>query len=1004
MSEIDNLEIRVTSSADDATNHINTLASAMDRFKGKANAVKTAAGVIEDSMEHVAASTETATKGVRRLPSALAEASKTFKASGSGIKAFANAIKNALLPMGQFAKNALGAVTGLFRSIGRIAFYRSIRALLKDIVQSFKDLYGYSKNAGTGFASSMDKITTSLKYFHNSIAAMVSPLINAIAPVIDVIIDKVVELLNWFNQLFSALSGADTYTVAKKVAVTWDSTFDKSTKSARKTANEIKRTILGFDEINKLTKPNEASTSGGSGSSPYSDNYNMMFEQRKVGSGFSDFGKAIESAMENTVSRLWMILSGAFLVLGGILLFSGANPALGIGLMINGAIGLAKTLSPHWGALKEYMEGPLGTLTTMLSLATLVLGFVAISAGRIPLGIGLVVSGAFGLATNIPARWNRLQEYMEGPIGALTEILSAAFLVLGFVALAAGRIPLGVGLIVSGAFGLASTVPARWNRLQEYLEGPVGLLTEILSGASLVLGFVALAAGRVPLGVGLIVSGALGLTATVAARWDRLNKYVEDPLQALTEVLSGISLVLGFVALAAGRVPLGVGLIVTGAFGLGKSIPARWDRLNGYMEGPLGALTEFLSGASLVLGFIAFATGNVLLGAGLVAAGAAGLGMSAGKVDWDALGKDISDAWEKIKENTSQAWEKIKSSVSETWGVLKANATIAFTTIKGKVKNAWDRSVEWTSDKWESIKSTVVDKWGTMKASATTTFSNIKSKVQTAWDTLSTNTSEKWESIKGTATGIWDNLKGNASSTFGDIKDFVTDSWDKVKGALDTFTKWINDTFSGGWENAWNNIVNLFGTIFGGIKEAAKTPINAVIGFINMLIGKVETAVNRIRRGISNTIKIDIPPVDLGVFGTTPRIYWKPLDLQDVTFNRIHELAKGGILNSAAMIAPNVMAGEAGREAVLPLENNTEWMDMLANRIYDINQDRANSTADNGMAIMQAMLNEMRSILAETRRLNDKEFTAEVTSSSVQRAMNRTNRRAGVTVMAVGPT
>ena len=88
------------------------------------------------------------------------------------------------------------------------------------------------------------------------------------------------------------------------------------------------------------------------------------------------------------------------------------------------------------------------------------------------------------------------------------------------------------------------------------------------------------------------------------------------------------------------------------------------------------------------------------------------------------------------------------------------------------------------------------------------------------------------------------------------------------------------------------------------------------------------------------------------------------------------------------MLTPNVLAGEAGREAVLPLEQNTEWMDAVADRVVR----RMGGSRE--VAILQ-------SILEVLREVNDKPFTTEVTASDVQRAMNRKNVRTGTVVVPV---
>lgn len=136
----------------------------------------------------------------------------------------------------------------------------------------------------------------------------------------------------------------------------------------------------------------------------------------------------------------------------------------------------------------------------------------------------------------------------------------------------------------------------------------------------------------------------------------------------------------------------------------------------------------------------------------------------------------------------------------------------------------------------------------------------------------------------------------------------------RYESTLTKMGKWFSDK--------WESIVNAVGKYFtkeywtekfDGIKQGMKNALNGVIGF-------VEKAVNWIVKQL-NKISIDIPdwvPVVGGKkFG---------FNLKEVKLQR---LAKGGIVDSATY----AMIGEAGKEAVVPLENNTEWMDKLAERL-----------------------------------------------------------------------
>ena len=138
-----------------------------------------------------------------------------------------------------------------------------------------------------------------------------------------------------------------------------------------------------------------------------------------------------------------------------------------------------------------------------------------------------------------------------------------------------------------------------------------------------------------------------------------------------------------------------------------------------------------------------------------------------------------------------------------------------------------------------------------------------------------------------------------ASKIFNDIIDVM-------KGLLE----FVDNVFSGNWEGAMNamgQVVNAFGdmfaSVFNGLANIFRSAINGVIGLINGFIGGL------------NQIKL---PDFLGGFS--------------VSLPYIPYLAKGGIVDSPTL----AMVGEAGKEAVMPLENNTGWMSVLAHKLAEL--------------------------------------------------------------------
>lgn len=243
------------------------------------------------------------------LQSALAYAKPALQELGE----LANRAGNALMGLGRRVvinikdkalsnlKSNLDAVTGLFRSIGRIAFYRLIRAGIKAVTQALqqgiKNLYGWSKAvggatiAGRTFAQTMDSLATSGGYFKNSIGAAVAPLISAFAPAIDFIIDKVVALINVLNQLFALLGGATSWNRATRKA----QEFEDAAGGAGGAAKEALRYLAPFDELNVLPDDKKGGGGGGGGAE-----YEDMFEETsEFLEGLQDFVENIKTRWEN---------------------------------------------------------------------------------------------------------------------------------------------------------------------------------------------------------------------------------------------------------------------------------------------------------------------------------------------------------------------------------------------------------------------------------------------------------------------------------------------------------------------------------------------------------------------------------------------------------------------------------------------------------------------------------------------------------------------------------
>ena len=250
-----------------------------------------------------------------------------------------------------------------------------------------------------------------------------------------------------------------------------------------------------------------------------------------AGSASMDFSEFNTEEYKSKIDELTVYLSGALLALGAILAFSGANIPLGIGLMVAGAVGLAAEAKTNWGAMDGPLKKAITNVLGILGGAALAIGAIlAFSGANVPKGIALMVLGAALLAGAVALNWNTIPDALQGPVGAVVAIASGALLALGLVlAFSGANIPLGIALLVAGAAGLATTAALNWSTVQNTLRGPVGAVVAIASGALLALGLLLVFSGAgLPLGIALIIAGAAGLVTVGALNWNTILDKLKE--------------------------------------------------------------------------------------------------------------------------------------------------------------------------------------------------------------------------------------------------------------------------------------------------------------------------------------------------------------------------------------------------------------------------------------------------------------------------------------------
>jgi len=412
-------------------------------------------------------------KPVDEVANGLSQIREEANRSKSRLPKFLDEIKAKFRDTGEEAKRSSSGLGQFFASLKRIAMYRMVRWVLKSISNAIKEgiqnVALYSKTLGdldsTKANATLSQLATTALQVKNSIGSAMMPVIKAFSPVLQQLANWLIIAANAMNQFFAAFTGQSVWLKAKEYPVDYAEGLDKAAGAAK----NLKNAVLGIDELNII------SPDAGGGSSGM--NFSDMFEESPI----SDKMREIAEWTNTTLGKIKEFLSSAIgilsaslglFVVGTLLVFSGANIPLGLGLMAAGAIMFVKGIVEKWDEMPKHIQNTITAIMAVVGTGLLAVGaMLAFSGANIPLGIGLMVAGAATLGSAIALNWDSIKQALRGSIGRVMSVISSSLLVVGAIlAFSGANIPLGIALMATGAAGLTTVGAFNWDTIQDKLK------------------------------------------------------------------------------------------------------------------------------------------------------------------------------------------------------------------------------------------------------------------------------------------------------------------------------------------------------------------------------------------------------------------------------------------------------------------------------------------------------------------------------------------------------
>ena len=490
-------------------------------------------------------------------------------------------MQEAVSQMGKTAKKDIKTTTkGLTRIRQRLAeiaksvfIFTLVTKALRSIFDLFKDIL----NADKKFRADWEELKAALY-------ALATPLKDVIIPALKYIVAQMRDWAVSVGRIIAELSGMSYEEFVAQARATKEAAdnYKKMADSSAETAKNVKKQLAAFDDIQILTGGETSEADGGESA------------------GFDALAGYDTGNAKNMLEDVMTAVRGALIALGVILLVSG-NIGWGISLIIAGA------------AMMGYSEAEIGN------------------------------------ADNITAEINKLSGAVI--IGGILAIL------VGILLCMAQLWGLGIKLIAIGAAASFGTMALNWDSIKEKLQTSAGDWVAVGGIIAIVLGILLCMASLFPIGIALIALGAAAVVTPIVVNWDTITKQVSQAIEenkGLLAVAAAGLLLIGILLCFTPLLPLGIGLIATGVVGLGYSATkvdwkAIGNKISNFVEENKGLLIGVSAGL-LLIGILLCITGvGVPLGIGLIVAGVAGLGYTATKIDWNAPVNWVKNAWEMVK-------------------------------------------------------------------------------------------------------------------------------------------------------------------------------------------------------------------------------------------------------------------------------------------------------------------------------------------------------------------
>ena len=247
--------------------------------------------------------------------------------------------------------------------------------------------------------------------------------------------------------------------------------------------------------------------------------------------------------------------------------------------------------------------------------------------------------------------------------------------------------------------------------------------------------------------------------------------------------------------------------------------------------------------------------------------------------------------------------ELIRSSAETVWNAIQTVIDAVMTVLGPLIEGAWANIQLVITTAWEVIKTVVETAINVVLGIIKAVMQIITGDWSGAWETIKGVCSTVWNAIQNVVQTIFTAIQSYISNTINAISSTISNVWNGISSTISNVLNGISNTVS----NVWTGIKNSIGNAINGAKDLVSSAISAIKGLFNFSVSWPH-----------------IPLPHFSVSGSANPLDWLSQGVPSIS---IEWYAKGGIMTKPTIFGANgnslMVGGEAGNEAVLPLNDQT---------------------------------------------------------------------------------